>query len=577
MSSEHDEDARTGEDTGTEAREPGRDEDRGPARRSRLVVACVAAAVLLAGGGGAWWAAAAGGGSSDAGGNRPSGNGEPRDASAPEGWPVAGAVYKLTGTLPAHGPKSAPVYRPSGRVGQDEVRRLATALGLSGPVVDDQGFWRVGTAPGTGTGPVLTVGKEGPATWSYLRAAPPVPHMRPDATGNQGPAASPAPGGAGPASGASTSSHPGSGASVSSGPAAAASSGASAPDVAAAPSAVATPAPAPRNTVITYTAKAADPAEPPVSEAKAMSVAAPVLAELGLSGARTDASRTLGPMRTVTADPVVGGLPTSGWSTQLEIGHDGKLDEGYGRLAPLTAGGTYPVDGAAAAFKRLGAESAATATVCSAPVPSATHPSDDKKLPLSRPCMSAGSPRTMEVRGAAFGLSAQFMSGTQELVPSWLFDVAPSGVRTTSVVAEPAVPAADLSGGSAGTEPGQSGPGRSAPGRTPSPGVNPGGPDMPGPAMPSDPRAPLHVKPTGYRASGTTLTLTFFGGVCDTYKATADESATQVRVNVTATPKPSVRVCPMIARSFTVSVQLKQPLGDRTVVNAQDGRPVKGQ
>jgi hypothetical protein len=300
-----------------------------------------------------------------------------------------------------------------------------------------------------------------------------------------------------------------------------------------------------------------------------MAAAAPVLAGLGLSGARTDAGRTVGSVRLVTANPVVGGLPTAGWFTQLGIGDDGKISMGYGRLAPLGANGSYRVESADAAFKQLAARATAGVTdrgpACSAPLPppTATTPGDDRKLPRSMPC-AAGDGRPTEVRGATFGLSPQFVSGTQTLVPSWLFDTAPPGVSGTAVVAQSAVPPSDLPTGAGGAP-------------SPAPGVNPGGPVVTDPAMPSDPRPPLRVPVAGYHASGTTLTLTFWGGLCDTYKAAATESSSQVRVTLTATPKKPARVCPMIARSFTVSVRLDAPLGHRTVVNAEDGQPVRGQ
>ena len=50
-------------------------------------------------------------------------------------------------------------------------------------------------------------------------------------------------------------------------------------------------------------------------EEAAKAAAAPVLAALGQEDARLDATRCPGAVRVVTADPVVGGLPTYGWPT----------------------------------------------------------------------------------------------------------------------------------------------------------------------------------------------------------------------------------------------------------------------
>lgn len=614
MSSEHDE-GRAGERTGGAANTDGPDgpvvagsgaesaaehgERQGRRRGPRLTIAAVAAAVLLAGGGGAWWAAADGG--SGSGGPAPlriagpdvpvPGGGSTDSASA------GGAAYRLTGTLP-QGPKHAPVYRPDG-VGQDAVRKLADALGMTGAVTSSAGSWQV--APPK-QGPALLVDKGAVGTWSYARAGAPAIGARPDS------------GPAGNASGSTSStSSTGAGESTATG------------SVTVHPGAPATPSP-PGAVSVPVMPVAPSPGtggSAPVDEQRARQAAAPVLAALGLSGARVDAAQTVGPMRLVTADPVVGGLPTHGWTTQLEIGPDGTIALGYGRLAPLAKGDDYPVISAAGAFKQLSArlpgpvvdDGLANCVVpmhggqgLARPQATPTVPGQDRTLPRTLPCVP-GNGHPVQVRGATFGLAAEFVSGTQALVPAWLFDTAPAGVARTSVVAQTAVdPSYIATGGpSAGgpgmSDPGQSSPGQSSPGQgapgqsTPSapaspgvpvnpggpvnPGVpvNPGGPREPDPGMPADPKAPQHIPVTGYRAAGTTLTLTFWGGECDTYKATVVESADSVRVTVTATPKNTgtQQMCPMIARQFTASVHLAQPLGDRTVVNATDGQPVRGQ
>lgn len=495
----------------------------------------VAAAVLLAGVGGACWAAAAGGGD-DAAGAKPAplridgldvpGKGSPGSGSTSDG----NAVYQLTGTLP-DGPKSAAVYAAAGGPTKAQVQRLAGVLGLSGQVSTDGTSWQVGRI---GSGPALLVGRAAPGTWTYTRSGPAAVPGRTDGAGSSTATLLPSPG-------------------VSAG-----TSGGGASD------------------------GATDGATAPVSVQRAEAAAAPVFSALDLSGARIDAAQTVGAERLVTAEPVVGGLPTHGWSTTLTIGPDGKPAMASGSLSALTKGATYPVGSAQTALKQLNATSVAHpdhgVASCPVPAPSATPtvPGQDKTLPRSLPCVP-GNGHPVQVRGAAFGLSLQFVSGVRTLVPSWLFATAPAGVTTTSVVAEPAVDPSYLRDG----EPG------SVPPSGPAVPVDPGGPMKPGgpgktgvPAQPPNPPAPgasQKVKLTGVQATGSTLAVTFYGGLCSTYSASAQESATQVRVTVTAVPKGKQQMCPMIARSFTLKVELRQPLGDRTVVDASDGQLVKGQ
>jgi hypothetical protein len=77
-----------------------------------------------------------------------------------------------------------------------------------------------------------------------------------------------------------------------------------------------------------------------------------------------------------------------------------------------------------------------------------------------------------------------------------------------------------------------------------------------------------------YSASGSTLRVRFWGGLCSTYSASATESGDEVTVRVTGRPKQPGRVCPMIAKQFTKTVRLDQPLGDRRVIDARDGTPI---
>ncbi|MFE6475903.1 hypothetical protein [Streptomyces rochei] len=167
-----------------------------PARRRppAVVVASVAAAVLVVGTGGAYLAASASG---DGGGGTTSG--APGDGTPPPlaldgfGAPSPGGqggldgqdgtngiapgepdpygvTYRADGPLP-EGPGSAPVYRAQGDVTEAEVARLAKALGVAGTPRVQGDAWKVGSAK-DGSGPLLTVGRQAPGTWTFHRYAP---------------------------------------------------------------------------------------------------------------------------------------------------------------------------------------------------------------------------------------------------------------------------------------------------------------------------------------------------------------------------------------------------------------------
>lgn len=329
----------------------------------------------------------------------------------------------------------------------------------------------------------------------------------------------------------------------------------------------------------------------PVSAAKAEAVAAPVLKGLGLSGAKVDASTAVGPIRTVSVDPRVGGMPTHGWTTSLQIGADGRISNGFGRLSDLAKGDTYPVVSAATALKELNSSTTIMhpgavnggIVPCRVPLRSAKpgagsgSSSTDSGAATSSPCVpSSGGGQSTQVRGATFGLALEYVAGVQTLVPAWLFETAPAGAADTSVVAQTAVDPRYITSGS-GSVPGTVTPTGPA---SPPPSLNPGGPMLPtspaNPASPPSGRTVHRVPIDSYTTSGRTLTLAYEGGACDTYQASASASSGQVRVSVVATPKPKGTVCPMIIRSLTQKVTLAAPLGDRKVVDASNDRPLAG-
>ncbi|MFJ2817878.1 hypothetical protein [Streptomyces sp. NPDC087294] len=281
----------------------------------------------------------------------------------------------------------------------------------------------------------------------------------------------------------------------------------------------------------------ANPAGDTVGEAAAKKAAAPVLKALGQDGAKVDASQVMGAQRVVNADPVVGGLPTSGWTTGLTVSASGELVGGTGRLKTPVEGDTYPVLSAA---KTLALMNKAPATDprmgiggCASAVP--------LKDELEQPCGSAASPSgandsTVTVERAVLGLAERTRLGQPVLVPSWLFEVRGSAARGAFTATYPAVDPAYLTSA------------------TPSP-----EPTASGSAAPED------VKVNGYAVNGRELTVGFTGGVCADYKATAKESSGSVTVTVTETPWKG-KVCVMIAKELQQKVRLDEPLGDRKVV-----------
>ncbi len=66
--------------------------------------------------------------------------------------------------------------------------------------------------------------------------------------------------------------------------------------------------------------------------------------------------------------------------------------------------------------------------------------------------------------------------------------------------------------------------------------------------------------------------MSFTGGVCADYSASASESADKVIVKVTETPWQG-KIFILIAKVYEKTVHLDQPLGDRKVVGS-DGTPI---
>ncbi|MEV5526641.1 hypothetical protein [Streptomyces prunicolor] len=293
----------------------------------------------------------------------------------------------------------------------------------------------------------------------------------------------------------------------------------------------------------------AAPASDPVSVAVAKKAAAPILKAVGQDDAKVDASQLMGAQRVVNAEPVIGGLPTHGWTTGLTVSAQGEVVGGSGQLAAPMKGDVYPV---LSARKTLDLMNAAPGTDhrmgiggCASPVP--------LKDRLEAPCgqstdaaSASASPAqaSAAVEHAVFGLAVQSVDGKQALVPSWLFEVRQSGAQDSFTVTYPAIDPKYL-----------------AAANTPTP-----------TASSTATAKPHDVKADGWSADGKSLTVAFTGGVCADYKASAVESSGEVTVTVTATPWPD-KICVMIAKVYHQTVQLKAPVGDRKVVGP-DGEAI---
>ncbi|MFE2130986.1 hypothetical protein [Streptomyces amritsarensis] len=467
----------------------------GTRRRPAWVVGSIAAAVLLTGGGTAYWASAAqGDGASRRTGD--SAASAPRDAGDPSGPGIApgepdpsgaGVVYRADVKLP-EAPATAPAYSVSGEVAQADVARLAAALGIAGAPRLEGDVWLAGEAA-DGSGPRLTVARTGPGTWNFNRF-----QGGGDGTGN----------GAG--------------------------------DDCVRGKDTCGPATLPKDGGGAGSGK-------PVSEEAAKAAAAPVLKAAGQDGAALDARLTQGAVRVVMADPVVGGLPTQGWSTKVSVGADGSVVGGNGELKAPVRAADQQVVGAVEALARLNARSSGSGGApepsgCASAVPltADTPVGPGETVPCNPEPRPMKPPRTETVKGAVLGLAPGTVEGARGLVPAWLFEVAGQGGAPGHTVAEPASAKESTPGPSGRTVPGFS-----------------------------------------YKEADRKLTVNFWGSACSTYAMEAREQAESVMVKITDTPNKPGQACIMLAEEKSLTVTLKEPLGDRKVLDATTGKELPRQ
>ncbi|MFE3069781.1 hypothetical protein [Streptomyces sp. NPDC059247] len=514
------------------------DTENGRRRRKTLAVS-VAAGVLLAGGGYLAFAATAPGVATGDVGVGPmggvatapvrsgTGSGDARNGPGiapgePDPGGGPGGTVYTARGPLPQGPPSAAVHRPEGLVTSAEVTRLASALGLAGSPVLAGDVWTIRPEK-DGSGPRLDVARKAPGNWSYS-------WFDGGPIGDaclKGPACPP-PGEGKPSTGGA-----------------------------------------------------------PPSEAAARAAAAPVLKALGQGGAKITANRVVdGSLRLVSADPVVDGLPTTGWSTGLHIGRDGRPVSGSGMLKKPVGDGGHPVIVAEEALAALNEDTRNPGPVGTDPCPAgaprggdgagkpggpggaggtggsgggdrvdgagkpdvgATVGGDGGIAP-EPPCRKvAGTtpPREVPVTGAEFVLAARDVAGERLLVPSWLFTADPVDGPPYTVVRE-AVALEPVA-------------------RSEKPSI--------APTPPADGTAPAR-RVESYRAEdgGRKLMVSFWGGVCSTYTVTAEEHPERVTVRIAE--KSTGRVCVALAQEFTRTVTLDAPLGSRQVVDSASGEAV---
>lgn len=476
----------------------------GPRRRSPLAVASVAAAVLLAGGGGAYWAAtAADGGSKDSAADSSGSTPPPLSLderaggpATPSPRPSAPTQGIAPGEPDPHGGRL--VYRASGALpdGPDKaaVQRPNGTVSASEVARLAKALGVQGTPRAEGTS--WKVGSDGDGSGPVLQVTKQAP-------------------------GTWTFARYGSGGTDN----------------------------CESETVCSSKRVAPGGSGTPVSEKAAKAAAVPVLKAAGQDDAALDAGQLMGSVRVVNADPVVGGLPTYGWATGIQVGPEGDVVGGGGQLKGLEKGADYPVIGADDALKQLNAAqppSGRKTGDCATPAPledgeKSSGTSCGKRTGAEQPATT-----TVTVDKAVFGLAARYVDGEQLLVPSWIFTVRPgAGSGTGDTVTQVAVDPAYLTKDAPSEKTPDSG-GTKESGR----------------------------KILSYSADGRTLSVTFWGGVCSKYAASASEDGSTVRVSVTeSTPDPE-KVCIMIAKELTRTVTLDQPLGERNVVDAASGTVV---
>lgn len=535
----------------------------------------------------------------------------PAAANAAKGGAASSAdPYPLHGTLPT-GPSSAPVYRYADtQIAESRVAALATALGLTGTPTRHAHGWAVAATPTTppvrdGSAPMLLV-RDGSGQWSFARggdqcpvysvdidnpagassgvgcavtatvaappldtvATPPIADCAPAATPCADVIATPCPTDKGclcPDGGSACkeSINTGgtiAGTTVGSGGPVTSPTAAPKPCVSGdpQPGVVGCPVPSPPPV-------GAVRANPPISDARALEAAKPVLAALGLGDAAPRVMSS-GSWSDVTVDPTVAGLPTQGITTRISVDATGVVGA-IGWLGEPSEGPIYPLVSAAQALDRL--RTLPVPEIAIACIQGSECPSGV----LVRP-----------VTGATLGLALRWDGsgavGTEVLVPAWLFSLEGSTEPLAWVAVQDAylgdpTPDPGVIAPGSGSSPGNPGSGATTP-------DNPGTSAAPPSPLPAT-ASPAPGEPSGQHTlaitsvtlgkDGRTLAITGFGGMCEDFSARAEESSSSVTLSLVGTPNQDAgKACPAMAKEVSVTVALAAPWDKRQLVDAATGQ-----
>jgi hypothetical protein len=173
------------------------------------------------------------------------------------------------------------------------------------------------------------------------------------------------------------------------------------------------------------------------------------------------------------------------------------------------------------------------------------------------------------VTGARLGLALEQSTEGQLLVPAWLFTVDGSPQPLVQVAVERGLVAA-AGGGSGGTVTGGGSGSSSGSGGVPVP-------DLTATPVPPVPPSAGTVGPdqqsrfTSVQAVGSVLDVRFWGGVasCFGYDVRVSESSSVVRLRLVERRVDGAQVCPDLAMEHQQRVALGEPLGRRTVLDAE--------
>lgn len=419
---------------------------------------------------------------------------------------ASGSPFRLVGPLPSGPDEARAQSLPAGAADEDDVRRLAVVLGITAePLGRIERAWQVGA---------LRVEDAAGRPWSLSASCGPDAAVSSD--------------------GGTVTCSAGSGSSG--------SAGSTEP---------AQPAPAPAVSPCPDNARCAQPGWVPPAVLPPMPSLAPVdvdaardaartvLARLGLKDA--DISVDGGAERDafVRADPRVDGLPTSGYSTYLQLDAEDRVVSGSGYLAWPEAGESYQLISAREAFDAL--------------------PEPPRPMMACQVETDCPEPAPAEVTGAELGLQLTALADERAaLLPAWLFTVKDWPIPLAQAAIEPrflAPPKAD--------------PPRS---------------DQPTRVDP----VPIDPGPTGERslfgfdsvfpADDPKSVVVQYGdsGSCPHTNVThaVKESADSVVVLLEGDAQPTDQICTSDYRQMLVTVVLQEPLGKRTVIDGSRGEPV---